>query len=151
MTAAHPLSVLSSRPTLPVGSGQEALRHPELSIYRCFLPDLTGFIALCRAGPGLQHPPTERYARIKDLEQEFSPARADCGYRAPLVPRLARPSQQYYAAQGKAVKKWFNPMNPVFAARTRARLTNPTHMSIVGNGIGRLSQTSWLARAASSR
>ena len=30
---------------------QAALRHPERSIYRCFLTDLAGFIDVCRAGP----------------------------------------------------------------------------------------------------
>ncbi len=50
----HPSSLLSPSLSMPPDSGQETLRHPELSTYRCFLPDLTGFIALCRAGPGLQ-------------------------------------------------------------------------------------------------
>ena len=30
---------------------QAALRHPERSIYRCFLTDLAGFMNICRAGP----------------------------------------------------------------------------------------------------
>ena len=30
---------------------QAALRHPERSIYRCFLTDLAGFTDICRAGP----------------------------------------------------------------------------------------------------
>jgi len=30
-----------------------------------------------------------------DLGREFSPAEADCGYRAPLAPRLA---QRYHAS-----------------------------------------------------
>jgi hypothetical protein len=38
----------------PVSSNQVALRRPEVAIYRCFLPDLTGFIGFCRAGPSLQ-------------------------------------------------------------------------------------------------
>src|SRR5215470_12110709 len=32
-------------------SGQVVLRHPKGSTYRCFLPDLTGFAVLRRAGP----------------------------------------------------------------------------------------------------
>ena len=32
-------------------SDRATLRHPERTIYRCFLPDLTGFMGLCRAGP----------------------------------------------------------------------------------------------------
>ena len=38
-----------------ISSGQELLRRPKKSAYRCFLPDLTGFAALRRAGPGHQH------------------------------------------------------------------------------------------------
>jgi hypothetical protein len=34
---------------------------------------------------------------MPDLGREFSPAGADCGYRAPLAPRLARPSRWYLA------------------------------------------------------
>ena len=30
---------------------QAALRHPERSIYRCFLTDLAGFTDICRVGP----------------------------------------------------------------------------------------------------
>ena len=75
----------------PAGSGQVFLRHPETTIYRCFLSDLTDFIAFCRAGPSLQHHLTQAVPQIKDLKQEINPAKADCRYRAPLVPRLAQP------------------------------------------------------------
>jgi hypothetical protein len=34
---------------------------------------------------------------MPDLRRGFSPAGADCGYRAPLAPRLARPSRWYRA------------------------------------------------------
>jgi len=75
----------------PASSSQVALRHPEVTIYRCFLSDLAGFIALCRVGPS----PQRRLAKVvppdQDLKQEFNPAVADCGSRAPLAPRLARP------------------------------------------------------------
>ena len=72
------------------------MRHPEYSTYRCFLPDLTGFIALRRARPGPQHRFTRTVLKDRDLEKGFNPAIADFGYRAPLVPRLARPIKYYY-------------------------------------------------------
>jgi hypothetical protein len=75
----------------PASSGQVFLRHPETTIYRCFLSDLTGFIALCRAGPSLQHYLIQAVLQIRDLKQEINPAKADCRYRAPLVPHLAQP------------------------------------------------------------
>ena len=40
--AAGPAELSSSDPAIP--------RHPERSTYRCFLPDLTGFADICRAG-----------------------------------------------------------------------------------------------------
>ena len=75
------------------GSSQAALRHPKLAAYRCFLPDLTGFAGLRRVEPGSQR----QIARQPRLSQassvELRPAVADCGYRAPLAPRLARSPQ----------------------------------------------------------
>jgi len=58
-------------------------------------------LRLLPSGPDLVHKPTPRgtrtidapcggATRAKPLEGEFSPARADCGFRAPLHPRLAR-------------------------------------------------------------
>ena len=72
-------------------SNQAVLRHPEDSAYRCFLPNLTGFTGFRRAGPGSLHlVPTTEEPKV-DLKEEFSLARADCEFRAPLSPRLARP------------------------------------------------------------
>src|SRR4030042_1931081 len=82
-----PLSLLQL-----ASSDQVALRHPEYTIYRCFLPDLTGFIALRHARPSPQRHFTTAVPKDKNLESEFNPAIADLGYRAPLVPRLARPN-----------------------------------------------------------
>jgi hypothetical protein len=81
---------LSNLPA-PACSDQVFLRHPETSIYRCFLSNLTDFIAFCRAGPSLQHHLTQAVLLIKDLQPEINPAKADCRYRAPLVPHLAQP------------------------------------------------------------
>ena len=72
-------------------SGRVALRHPKRSPYRCFLPDLTGFGALRRAGPNPQRRPSAAVMARSALEADFDPAIAVCGFRAPLVPRLARP------------------------------------------------------------
>src|SRR6266699_2973263 len=73
------------------GSSQVVPRHPRAVAYRCFLPDLTGFTDLRCVGPDLQRRAMEWEAEADDLGREFSPAVADCGCRAPLVPRLARP------------------------------------------------------------
>ncbi len=45
----------SERNNLP-GSNQITSRHPKLTAYRCFLPDLTGFTGLCRARTQLSTP-----------------------------------------------------------------------------------------------
>src|SRR4051794_29831122 len=59
-------------------------------------------LRLLPSGPDLVHGPTSRGTRpstpqparstpeAASLRREFSPARADCGFRAPLHPRLAR-------------------------------------------------------------
>jgi len=50
----HPLSNRPSSLPKPASSGQAPLRHPGVTTYRCFLPDLTGFVGSRRAGPDLQ-------------------------------------------------------------------------------------------------
>ncbi len=77
----------------PASSSQVTLRHPETTIYRCFLSDLTGFIEFCRAGPSLQHRLAQVVLPDKSLKPEFNPAVADCRFRAPLAPHLARPQK----------------------------------------------------------
>ena len=74
------------------GSSQVVPRHPKAIAYRCFLPDLTGFTDHRCAGPDFQRRARWWWANGAGLDREFSPAVADCGYRAPLVPRLARPA-----------------------------------------------------------
>src|SRR5659263_327181 len=63
----------------------------EWPAYRCFLPDLTGFAGFHCVGPDLQRRDTADCLAERPLGRGFSPAVADCGYRAPLAPRLARP------------------------------------------------------------
>src|SRR5207245_6708427 len=83
----HPsISVTVAR----LGSDQAGLRHPVTTAYRCFLPDLTGFAGHCCTGPDRQRLDTRPGAGTMDLGRGFSPAEADCGYRAPLAPRLPR-------------------------------------------------------------
>ena len=76
---------------LAASSDSVYLRHPKLTAYRCSLPGLTGFAAPRRAGPGHQRYFPGQSPRSLNLEREFNPAIADCGFRAPLAPRLARP------------------------------------------------------------
>ena len=49
----HPLSIGRAGLLRLASSGQAPLRHPGVTTYRCFLPDLTGFVGSCRAGPSL--------------------------------------------------------------------------------------------------
>ncbi len=72
------------------GSDQARLRHTTAAAYRCFLPDLTGFTGRRCTGPDRQRHATHAATATPDLGRGFSPAGADCGYRAPLAPRLAR-------------------------------------------------------------
>jgi hypothetical protein len=80
-----------------IGSDQACLRHEATTVYRCFLPDLTGFAGRFCTGPDRQRLRAFAGSAMPDLGRGFSPAGADCGYRAPLAPRLARPSRWYRA------------------------------------------------------
>ena len=93
MIVHHPVDVDPLALSRSVDSSQAALRHPELTAYRCFLPDLTGFTGLRRVEPGYQCQPTRQARMSQASSVELDPAVADCGYRAPLAPRLARPYQ----------------------------------------------------------
>ena len=98
--------------TQPVSSDQAPLRHIRGFTYRCFLPDLTGFVKSYCARPNRQHHLVEPDPTRSILKQEFDPAIAACGYRAPLPPRLAR--HQHYIGcelqcQGKPVGQDIRP------------------------------------------
>ena len=96
--AAHPPSKRVLRASSPgASSGQATPRHMEGPAYRCFLPDLTGFAGFHCVGPGLQRRTPADSLAERPLGRGFSPAVADCGYRAPLAPRLARPGSDAYA------------------------------------------------------
>ena len=110
---AHPPSKRVLRASSPcASSGQATPRHMEWPAYRCFLPDLTGFAGFHCVGPDLQRRDTADSLAERPLGREFSPAVADCGYRAPLAPRLARPL-------------WRLPARPGGSKRRRARRRAP--------------------------
>ena len=100
--AAHPPSKRILRTPLPgASSGQDDPRHMGAPVYRCFLPDLTGFAGSHCVGPGHRRRASADCSAGWPLGRGFSPAVADCGYRAPLAPRLARPSGSLPAALGE--------------------------------------------------
>jgi len=94
-TAENKAVHLSSTLTLeriPKDSSSQALpRHPKDSAYRCFLPNLAGFTDLRCEGPSFPYCPVRIEAHRPGLGEEYDPAIADFGYRAPLTPHLARP------------------------------------------------------------
>lgn len=89
--AVHPLSIAALRLTVARWLRQGNPASPEACCLR-----------LLPSGPDLVHSSSPRGTRPStprdvgsptetDLEGEFDPARAGCGYRAPLAPHLARP------------------------------------------------------------
>lgn len=73
-------------------SHQANPRHTWVIAYRCHLPVLTGFTRPSCAGPSCQHRLRQAVPKGTGLGQEFNLATADCEYRAPLSPHLARPN-----------------------------------------------------------
>ena len=78
------------RDTYTVSSNQVDPRHMKVSTYRCFLPNLTGFMNFHCVGPSSQHHLYKSDHTFYNLSEEFTPAVADCRLRAPLTPRLVR-------------------------------------------------------------
>src|SRR5579883_545912 len=76
-----------------VGSGQVAPRHPEEHLLSLLPPGPDEVRGLPPRGTQPSTSLTPQSPRRPSLEKDFGPAKADCGYRAPLVPRLARPRQ----------------------------------------------------------
>ena len=65
-------------------------QHTEKSVYRCYLPVLTGFTGFCCTGPSLQHHLT--YGQPKQALPSGGssiPVERIPGNRAPLTPHLA--------------------------------------------------------------
>ena len=78
----------------PRRSCQADPQHTPDIPYRCYLPVLAGLGGRHCAGPGYQHVAAGPYPTTRRLGRELCPAKADCGYRVPLAPRLARSNRQ---------------------------------------------------------
>lgn len=63
---------------MPVNSNQATLRHIDGLVYRCFLPDLTGFTSIYCARPNYQHYLTNADPTKCVLKLSINPATADC-------------------------------------------------------------------------
>ncbi len=64
--------------TTAASSSQEILRHTEVLTYRCFLPNLTGFMSSRCGGPGSQRHLLQADLRAIILQRGFDLAIADC-------------------------------------------------------------------------
>ena len=64
--------------THTVNSNQVDPRHTKIFTYRCFLPDLTGFVSFHCVGPSSQCHLYEAGLTSQNLSEEFNPAVADC-------------------------------------------------------------------------
>ena len=90
LKAVHPSSNVTMGLSPLASSTQASPWRPKPTTYGCFLSDLTGFVAARRTGPKHQYHLTSQVPIAIVLGREFDPAIADCGYRAPLAPHLAR-------------------------------------------------------------
>jgi hypothetical protein len=79
------------RPPRGAGSSQVLPRHTREAPYRCSLPGLAGFDVSRCVGPNLHRRPTRLTRHGPASRGNSTPLKRIAGYRAPLVPRLARP------------------------------------------------------------
>ncbi len=71
-------------------SGRAIPQHTEKSVYRCYLPVLTGFTGFCCTGPSLQHHLTNGQPKqALPSGGSSTPVERIPGNRAPLTPHLA--------------------------------------------------------------
>ncbi len=90
--AVHPPSITGVlRSPRGAGSGQGIPRHTRGSADRCSLPGLAGLADSRRVGPSRHRHSSGLSPTRRHLGRGFRLAGADCEYRAPLPPRLARP------------------------------------------------------------
>jgi hypothetical protein len=61
-----------------VNSNQAALRHTKGITYRCFLPDLAGFVTFRCARPDFHHHLLKTALQAPCLQEDLNPAIADC-------------------------------------------------------------------------
>ena len=107
------------------GSGQGIPRHTRGSAYRCSLPGLAGLADSRRVGPSLHRHSSGLSPTRRHLGRGFRLAGADCEYRAPLPPRLARPHSITLAAPRppRPPREWRRgrDLNPRYAFWTYTR------------------------------
>jgi len=74
-----------------LGDRSRCLHDTGCLTYRCFLPDLTGFISACHARSTSSSKVIKKQTASDSHEGLSTPHKRISGYRAPLAPHLARP------------------------------------------------------------
>jgi len=69
----HPASASTYERNEPPWLRPDYLRHTELTVYRCFLPDLTGFTENGCAGPGPQHHDDSPASQVRSRHGNSAP------------------------------------------------------------------------------
>lgn len=107
-----------------VGSAQASPSHMKVTTYRCFLPNLTGFMGLHCLGPMHQHYLHKTASQTACLWMEFNLAKADCE----LQGTANSPS-----STAMAEKVGFEPTIefPLYTRSRRAPSTTQTSLHIV--------------------
>ncbi len=126
LTAASQLQ--SGNPTAPRGGCLPLLPPGPGGVHRPLPRRTQSSTPLGRSSPNVQH-----------LEGEFDPAVADCGYRAPLAPHLARPCPFYLSSPYpvKPRKRRGRDLNPRGSSPTRFPIvrTRPDYATSPGRPI----------------
>src|SRR5881296_1549461 len=124
------------------GSGQVLPRHTRGSPYRCSLPGLAGFDDSRCVGPSLQRRPVKLTQHDPPSRRNSTPLKRIAGYRAPLTPRLARPSENDGGGAGIRTRGTGVTRARHFQCRTFGRSVTPPRLWLIGTSTtsGRLAE-----------
>ena len=113
-------------------SGQVLPRHTRGSPYRCSLPGLAGFDDSRCVGPNLQRRPVKLTQHDPPSRRNSTPLKRIAGYRAPLTPRLARPSENDGGGAGIRTRGTGVTRARHFQCRTFGRSVTPPRLWLIG-------------------
>src|SRR5206468_5408687 len=116
-------------------SSQVLPRHTRGSPYRCSLPGLAGFDDSRCVGPNLRRRPVKLTQHGPPSRGNSTPLKRIAGYRAPLTPRLARPTVDSGGGAGIRTRGTGVTRARHFQCRTFGRSVTPPRLLASGDSL----------------